>query len=160
WLFSVILGWSYMELGAIYLLIWVVCSFLSILLHEFGHIWMGRLFGTDGYIVMYSFGGLAVGSNDLRRRWQPILVFLAGPGIELILAGLIWLGVNSLSAEQRMKLSDPAQETIHILLVINLFWALMNLLPVWPLDGGQITRELCIAASRHDGLRVSLMISI
>src|SRR5436309_11786 len=74
WLFSAILGWPWMADGFHYLLIWIVCSFLSILLHEFGHIWMGKLFGNDGYIVLYSFGGLAVGSNDVRARWQRMLV--------------------------------------------------------------------------------------
>src|SRR5262245_48041042 len=55
WLVSAILGWPFIEAGLIYLALWVFCSFLSILLHEFGHIWMGKLFGSDGYIVLYSF---------------------------------------------------------------------------------------------------------
>ena len=159
WLFSAILGWQYMQIGFLYLAIWIACSFVSILLHEFGHIWMGKVFGTDGYIVMYSFGGLAVGSNDLRQRWQRILVSLAGPGIQLVLWGLLWLGWKSLSPEQAAAMSFPARMALNILLFINLYWALFNLVPIWPLDGGQISREICTAASPGNGLRISLMIS-
>jgi Zn-dependent protease len=144
----------------LFLLIWVACVFLSILLHEFGHIWMGKLFGTDGYIVLYGFGGLAVPSSDVRRRWQRILVSLAGPAIQLVLYGLIWAGRNSLSLEQKARMSEPMEETLRILILINLFWPLLNLLPVWPLDGGQVSRELFSAASPRDGLRWSLILSI
>jgi stage IV sporulation protein FB len=159
WLFSAILGWPFMELGFGYLVIWVACAFLSILLHEFGHIWMGKAFGTNGYIVLYSFGGLAVGSNDLRARGQRILVSLAGPAIQLVLYGLIALVRNALSPEQNARMPTSVHLTLAILEDINLYWPLLNLLPVWPLDGGMIAREVCSAASPRDGLRVSLMIS-
>jgi Zn-dependent protease len=46
------------------------------------------------------------------------------------------------------------------MLFINLFWPLLNLLPIWPLDGGQISREVCVGLMRDTGLRVSLGISI
>jgi len=160
WLFSAILGWQLLADGIQNLAIWVGCSFVSILLHEFGHIWMGKIFGTDGYIVLYSFGGLAVGSNDLRERWQRILVSLAGPAIQIALWGLIVLGEKSLSAEQTARMPMGVALTIRILKDINLYWPLLNLLPVWPLDGGMICRELCLSVSRREGLRVSLMISV
>src|SRR5262249_8193181 len=143
WLFTAILGWDFLREGFAELLIWVACCFLSILLHEFGHVWMGRAFGAqDSYIVLYSFGGLAVRSNDLRQRWQRIAVSLAGPGIQLVLYGLIQLGLWSLSEEQLLRIPRGAGLAIGLLMFINLVWALFNLLPVWPLDGGQVSREL------------------
>ena len=161
WLFSAILGWPFLADGFQYLALWVLCSFVSILLHEFGHVWMGRLFGChDSHIVLYSFGGLAFGSRDQRQRWQRILVSLAGPGIQLILYGLILLGMRSLSNEQFARMSPSVLITISIMLAINLYWPLFNLLPIWPLDGGMVCREVCTAASPRDGLRVSLMISV
>jgi hypothetical protein len=68
WLVSAIMGWSAMEQGVVYLVLWIACVFVSILVHEFGHVLMGRVFGTDGHIVLYSFGGLAIGSSDLLKR--------------------------------------------------------------------------------------------
>src|SRR5690349_12975099 len=54
WLMAVILGYDgAIRLGVGFVLAWVVCVFVSILLHEFGHVWMGRLFGSHGHIVLY-----------------------------------------------------------------------------------------------------------
>ncbi len=163
WLFTAILGWNYLDQpdGFLYLFIWIVCCFLSILLHEFGHVWMGMIFGArDSYIVLYSFGGLAVGSNDLRSRWQRIAVSLAGPGIQLALYGLIWLLLESLSVELLRRIPHRAVFMIGMLMSINLLWPLFNLLPVWPLDGGMVSREICKWLSPRGGLRFSLGLSI
>src|SRR5262245_25627915 len=70
WLISALMGGDLLRLGLEYLLLWVACVFVSILLHEFGHVLVGRLFGSNGSIVLYSLGGLAVGSNALASRWQ------------------------------------------------------------------------------------------
>lgn len=162
WLMTVILGWNALE-GPnpfLNLFVWVVAVFLSILLHEFGHIWMGRAFGSDGYIVLHGFGGLAIGSNDLHYRWQRILVSLAGPAIQLVLWGAIFGGLYLAGPGWLDRQPDAAQNLIWTLLAINLYWPLLNLLPVYPLDGGQISREVCTFFSPHGGLRASLIVSI
>lgn len=163
WLMCLLLGWDFTKMrvlsdnGMTELAVWTVACFLSILLHEFGHVWMGRIFGTDGHIVLHSFGGLAIGSNDLRRGWQRVLVSAAGPGIQLLLyGGLIGLMKLGYSPEVR----TPLWFLVLILLMINLYWPLLNLLPIWPLDGGQITREVCQGLSRQHGLLASLWISL
>ncbi len=43
---------------------------------------------------------------------------------------------------------------------INFIWNAVNLLPVLPLDGGQISRELCCWLRPRDGMAISLKISI
>ena len=92
WIGSAILGWSTVDLGVEYLLIWIACCFFSILLHEMGHVMMGRVFGTNGHIVLQGLCGLAVGASELRDRWKRVLVILAGPGIQLVFAALCLLG--------------------------------------------------------------------
>jgi stage IV sporulation protein FB len=52
------------------------------------------------------------------------------------------------------------EQLVADLFWINLMWGFVNLLPVWPLDGGQISRELCQGYLSPNGLRVSLIISI
>ena len=47
-----------------------------------------------------------------------------------------------------------------MLMTINLYWPLFNLLPVWPLDGGRLTREICQAVNWNQGTRISLIISM
>jgi stage IV sporulation protein FB len=150
WLFSAILGWSALnnQDGFLRLCLWVVVSFVSILLHEFGHVWMGAALGSrDSYIVLYSFGGLAVGSRDVPGRWQRIAVSLAGPGIQLALWGALWLGLRQLSDDQLDAIPPRLGFFLGQLLYINLWWPLFNLLPVWPLDGGMVARDVCTGVS-------------
>jgi stage IV sporulation protein FB len=165
WVVAVWLGWDFLAEGGLgYLLLWVVCVFVSLLVHEFGHVWMGRLFGAWGYIVLYTFGGLAVGSKDLRRRWQRIAVSLAGPLLQLLLyvAAALASGLD-----HRYHFTDGAGgagpyilEAIGMMILINFYWPLLNLLPVWPLDGGQVAREVCEAVFGRMGVSVSLGISL
>jgi len=69
-----------------YVFAWVVCMFLSVLVHELGHVIMGRIFGESGNILLCSFGGYATGSYDHLQRWQRIMVSFAGPA-----AGFLFL---------------------------------------------------------------------
>ena len=164
WLMSIVLGWDFTHedfprnLG--YLAMWVGGSFFSVLLHELGHVWMGMAFGTHGYIVLWGFGGLAIGSSDIRERWKRIAVSLAGPGIQLILFVILWFSREAILRPIPADWREHATTFLFMMIIINFFWPLLNLLPIWPLDGGKVTRELCQAVSYLKGLETSLLISI
>src|SRR5262249_35752282 len=179
---SAFMGWPIIqqENGFVHLLIWIGCVFISILVHELGHVFMGRFFGTDGHIVLYSFGGLAIGSNQLGNRWQRIAVCIAGPLAGFLLLAVIFLGLGVSNPElARMGVESIkyvfdlpidqdafhfpptlADKTIQYLVWINLFWGLLNLMPIWPLDGGQISRDLFSAFLGNNGVRVALRLSV
>jgi Zn-dependent protease len=177
WLLSAVLGWSWMEIGFEYVLVWIACVFVSILIHEMGHVFMGRVFGTDSYVVLYSFGGLAVGANALANRWKRIAVCFAGPAGGFLLLGILMLILRLLAPDNFDILLDEVRKLVGLdpllpprfptvtdaiiidMVFINLSWGLMNLLPIWPLDGGQICRDSCTWLSRHNGVRISLGIS-
>jgi Zn-dependent protease len=182
WLMGAVLGWNTMHDGPQFLLLWIACVFVSILVHELGHVLMGQVFGTSGHIVLYSFGGLAVGSNGMANRWQRIAVSFAGP-----LAGFVFMGAVALVVavalpaqlayvkytlyplvHLRLGLEDVLLvlgpptllgRAIEYLVQINLFWGLLNLLPIWPLDGGQISREVLTWLTPANGVRASLGLS-
>jgi Zn-dependent protease len=161
WLISLILGYNGLIGDGIgFVFAWVGCVFVSVLLHEFGHVWMGRLFGSHGHIVLYSFGGLAIGSNALRSRWQRILVLLGGPCIQLLLFGLLLVSANWIIHFTPPQWRQAVKLILGMLLEINLIWPILNLLPIWPLDGGQITREVCQAIAPARGAAFSLGISM
>jgi stage IV sporulation protein FB len=161
WLMSVILGYDgVIRAGVGYLLAWVGCVFVSILLHEFGHIWMGRLFGSSGHIVLFSFGGLAIGSKQQNWRWQRILVSFAGPLIQLVFFALLWFGEDMLIGSVPPESKRAAARIWMMLIEINLLWPLLNLLPIWPLDGGQIMREVCQGVMPARGTAFSLGLSM
>ncbi len=164
WLVAALLGWSYQEIGLQYVLIWILCVFVSIVIHEFGHVWMGQIFGSRGHIVLYSFGGLAIGSKDLADRWKRVAVSAAGPAIQFLPYALAYFAY-----EYRDKLfgelldgkaRGPIIASLLMLKEINLFWPLLNLLPIWPLDGGQISRELFDYFMPGRGIRIALGISM
>jgi Zn-dependent protease len=188
WLMAAIMGWgANIERGLQYVLIWIGCVFVSILVHEMGHIWMGQIFGAYGHIVLYGFGGLAIHSNRLHRRGKRIAVCFAGPAAGFLLLAvvflLLWmrdpelfpgylamakldLGIIPSEAEELLPIArvmrmNPAEfAVVSDLIFINLLWGLVNLLPVWPLDGGQISRDICEGVSPDRGMRVSLIMSI
>jgi Zn-dependent protease len=187
WLMTLVLGSRSLDLGLSYLLAWVGCVFVSILIHELGHVLMGMAFGARGKIVLYSFGGLAIGSNQLDRRWQRIAVSFAGPyaGFLLLAAVFAFLWIRDAEAFPtyldiaKTDLGIPPAEDLMLrvqmliaqrgplefvivnnFIFINLMWGLLNLLPVWPLDGGQISREVCTGVSPQGGLTTSLGISL
>jgi stage IV sporulation protein FB len=160
WVLAAFLGWDYFQdRGFGYLLAWVGCVFVSILWHEFGHVIAGRIFGAEGHILLYWFGGLAFGSSNVRGRWQRVMVYLAGPGAQLLVFVpallLRYYLPQRVSAEWRL----PVDRVLFMLCFINGLWAAVNLLPIFPLDGGQVTREICEAAAPGRGGFISMGIS-
>jgi Zn-dependent protease len=160
WLVAAIFGWSYMRVGIAAFLLFVVCFFVSILVHELGHVFMGRLFGRESHIVLYGFGGLAISNQVLPHRGQRIAVMFAGP-----LAGFLLFGAAWLFEQEALPQIDPLKEYPLLWLAaafffwMNLVWNILNLIPIWPLDGGQISREICTWLFWRKGLQISLGIS-
>lgn len=149
--------------GADLTLLWVVCVFFSILVHEYGHALTSRFYGTRQVrIVLYMLGGLAISDARLTRR-QRVFMLLWGPGAGFVLAGLVFLlyfglfGLRDTVSVSLMSLGFGVSHdagaaavrnmdlyplmTLHFLMRINLIWGLVNLLPIYPLDGGQLARE-------------------
>ena len=122
--------------------------------------WAGQLFGSDGDILLYSFGGLAIGSNNLNRRWQRIIVSLSGPGVQFLLWGFMYWMRTYIVQEKIVEWPRLVIFAWGTMEWINLFWPLFNLLPIWPLDGGMVTREICEWVSPTNGTRASLGISM
>ncbi|MBY0233232.1 MAG: hypothetical protein K2W96_28460 [Gemmataceae bacterium] len=163
WLIALLLGWGYAQVprfsqnGLPELGLWVLAATFSILLHEFGHVWAGRAFGNKGEILLQSMGGLALGANAGLSRWSSIAVSLAGPAIQLAFWAALLPAWNS---RPSFRSYVVLVLLLEMLWFINLYWALLNLLPAWPLDGGQVARELAVMASPRHGKAISLWLSL
>ena len=158
WLVSLMMGSSSRDPKLI--LIWVACVFVSILVHELGHALTAKYFGWPPHIVLYSFGGYA----SYQPTWghsttRSILVSFAGPGAGFVLFGIV-IGVHLLLVHQGVPISKLEREAFWDMEQINLGWGLMNLLPVYPLDGGQISRAALSHWRPYDGVTVSLKLSL
>ena len=183
WLLALLLG-ARGEAEPVRVLIWVGVVFVSILVHELGHAFAFRYFGINSHVVLYQFGGLAVPNStfsgygtggNLKPRDQ-IIVSLAGPCAGFALAALT-AGVVHASGEYfyfeyrkgmfpTLIMSDgiffhpTLNPLVSDLIFVNIMWGLLNLLPLYPLDGGQVSRELFLLADYRDGLRKSLILSV
>lgn len=135
------------------LIVVVGAGFLSILIHELGHaLTMRRLGDQRVEIVLHGFGGMARGSRYL-SRWQDLLVSAAGPAAQYtsgLLVGLWLLPTlgGQLNPSGRLFLASFARTSE--------LWALINLLPVLPLDGGHICRSMI---GTKPALRLSLILA-
>ncbi len=179
WLMAVLLGISGPNPDGWQLLIWIAVVFVSILVHELGHIIAMYAYGERGHIVLYSFGGMAVSD---RMTWQSrgrtpfsqIVISAAGPLAGFILAllaattfviggGKIVFGTELPFLDQVIQprgTSTYVLDAFRMLWSVNILWGLLNLLPVYPLDGGQIARELFQLRNPHNGIIQSLWLSL
>ena len=144
-----------------YLVIWMAAVLLSLLVHEMGHALAYRWFGQSAHVVLYHLGGLAIPdawSRGAHRPWQRLIISAAGPLAQLALAAAIVavLKVGGYavpfpvpSVGAALGLYEGADigsrflfALVYFLLQVNIFWPLLNLVPVPPLDGGRIAVSL------------------
>lgn len=167
WLGCLFLAWDRVkELGIGALLLWALCVFVSLIVHEMGHVLAMRWFGVNGHIVLHGFGGLAIPEGRIYGVWRNVFVCFAGPLAQFVFYGLLY-AINPLVLPQLGALLTTSPQTgIYYviawsdLLWINWWWPMLNLLPIYPLDGGQICRYLCSHYLVRNGVRISLFISI
>src|SRR6185503_19320423 len=110
----------------------------SILVHEMGHALAFRRFGSDAHIVLWMFGGLAVPYSGINGRWRRIMATLAGPLAGFLLCGIVY-ATNQLTDWGSRANGKPISYLYWALFTVNLIWGIFNLLPVFPLDGGQVS---------------------
>lgn len=134
------------------ILLFLIAGFISILVHELGHALTAKHFGKQVEIVLQAFGGYAAYSGGAPlSRPKTFLITAAGPAIQIALGFVVLLFANQFD-----ELSPQATYFIRILYVISFFWAILNLIPVLPLDGGRIMETL-LGPQR---IRLTLMISM
>ncbi|HJR78542.1 MAG TPA: site-2 protease family protein [Anaerolineales bacterium] len=183
WLIALLLGAGSGDL--LQILLWVLVVFISILIHELGHALAFRFYGLSSQILLHFAGGLTIPeSTRWGNRWasvalrpiQEIAISLAGPGAGFLFAALIALGVTlsggailtnwlfgfiPIPTVAFMPVGGRIVNLlVNMLLWVNVFWGLINLLPVYPLDGGHVARYGLLMADPVDGVRKSLWLSV
>lgn len=144
WFMTVLMALNYRELWM--MVAWVAVVFVAILTHEVGHQIASRRYGADGHILLYSFGGLAFSQSvPPGRRW---LVSLGGPAMNILTGLPFWYWENNYAALVRP--SFEIQAVIHMWVFATLWWGLVNLLPILPLDGGGIFQDLTSMWRKRD----------
>jgi Zn-dependent protease len=169
WIVSLLLGMGGGEADPLQTLIWVAVVFVSILVHELGHAFLQRYYGGRPWITLYSFGGLASCNDCDRSPRSQILISLAGPVAGFFFAGFVISILVALQRIRRFELGwvpvvwvpfrTQLDVVVFFLLYVNIAWGLLNLLPIYPLDGGRIARELFTLGNPRTGIVQSLQLS-
>ena len=127
------------ELGSLGILVFVLAGFLSILIHELGHAAAIRKFRLPVEIRMITLGGVAI-HPPARTRTERFIISAAGPVAQAAAGFLILFLMKNLSI--------PAEKVYFLsffdtFIWISFLWAIFNCLPIFPMDGGHMVKELC-----------------
>ncbi|MDP0490117.1 MAG: hypothetical protein Q7Q71_03595 [Verrucomicrobiota bacterium JB023] len=149
----------------LWILVWMVVAFFSILVHEYGHALTARKHsGGHNHIRLWGMGGLAYHEGSRQTREARLATIAMGPGAGLTLFCLTCLvmlfvyghstglslvkyltipysGFLTPEALDYVSRNEASVRLFRILIYINFWWSLLNLLPVFPLDGGQLLAE-------------------
>jgi len=170
WLVAILIGPHRPQEGVV----WVLAFFVSVLIHELGHAVSAKAFGWDPWVVLYGLGGLTFFQPSSRAVGRRVFIAFAGPLAGFLLAAAVWalvLGHEGVAGFEWFDLlrgpvgaAWPENEFARLLLFylafINFWLNVLNLLPVYPLDGGQISRLLLTWHWPRHGARWAAYLSI
>ena len=138
-----------------YFVIWMSVIFVSVLLHELGHAVSARYFGQSVTIELNGMGGLTTRQKDRDIHWiQEFFIILAGPLMGFLLFFIAYFSLTTFEIPYPYLL-----QALRILAGVNFFWTLFNLLPLYPLDGGQLVKVILEAIFGIKGFKIALLLS-
>jgi len=150
-----------------HLLVGILGVCLSILVHELGHAFSFRhIFNSPCAIVLHGFGGVAIPLQQHRRDYSFYGVVLE---CFLSFSGSLAQFILAFCAIVLLYVLPEANDGLVIVLFkyfliwtafVSIFWGVLNLLPIFPMDGGHISREICIYLFSHHGVKLSLIFSM
>ncbi|MGZ8378317.1 MAG: site-2 protease family protein [Gemmatirosa sp.] len=128
----------------------VALVFAIVLMHEYGHALAARRYGIATQdITLLPIGGVARLERMPREPRQELVVALAGPAVNVVLAVLLWAGLRvfggtpapmggSFAADEGFFSHSLAEQ----LLRVNVWLAAFNMIPAFPMDGGRVLRAV------------------
>ncbi|MDP2411290.1 MAG: site-2 protease family protein [Pseudolabrys sp.] len=127
-----------------YTLAFLVLLFLCVLLHEFGHIFTARYFGVaTPYVTLLPIGGVAQLERIPEEPGQEFLIAIAGPLVNVAIALILMVFFGaSLQSGAAAAVENGQISLVDRLAAVNLFLALFNMIPAFPMDGGRVLRAL------------------
>ncbi|MDR0326672.1 MAG: site-2 protease family protein [Planctomycetaceae bacterium] len=155
-----------MQIWIAQMLLGMMGVLLSILVHELGHALTFRyVFRTPCAIVLHGFGGMAIPLQNYPRSYgfkgavANCFLSFSGP-----LAGFV-LAFGMIVCLQMIPADDKLASVLFIFFLqwtaaISIFWGIFNLLPIYPMDGGHISREIFLFFFPWRGVHFSLILSM
>jgi Zn-dependent protease len=143
-----------LQTKAAVVLIWVAVVFVSVLVHEMGHALAMRAYRYRPSIQLVMFGGFTSPNTNAPLPWgRDVLTTLAGPvsGAALGLVCQLLLGTHP---------GEVLGYALEIATLANYAWAVFNLLPILPLDGGRIAMAVLARAFGKVGVAIAHLVAL
>src|SRR5262245_29660235 len=149
--FLLFLGWIFLASygaegtqAAVTSSVFLLLLFACVLAHEFGHIFMARAFGVaTPDVILLPIGGLARLERIPEEPYQEFLIAIAGPLVNIAIAlVLVAIAGAHLNPGDLYAVESPRVSMIDKLAAVNLFLAVFNMIPAFPMDGGRVLRAL------------------
>jgi stage IV sporulation protein FB len=128
-------------------LIFMLLLFACVVAHEFGHIFTARAFGVSTpYVTLLPIGGVAQLERIPEKPSEELLVALAGPMVNVVIAlGLVLVFGANLTSAGAANVDNTQIPLVDRLAAVNLFLAVFNMIPAFPMDGGRVLRAALAA---------------
>jgi Zn-dependent protease len=124
-------------------LVFIILIFVCVVLHEFGHILVARRYGIQApEITLLPIGGVASLQALPQKPSQEFAIAIAGPAVNFVIAIVLLLLVGQFNSADLARLDDLQVSLTARLADANLFLAIFNLIPAFPMDGGRVLRAL------------------
>lgn len=121
----------------------LLAFFTCVILHELGHSFTARRYGVGvPRILLMPIGGMAEFDSIPRRPAHELLITIAGPAVNFVIAGLLWCVADFPADWDAGMIPGSLNELACALLAANLVMGCFNLIPAFPMDGGRIFRAL------------------
>ena len=140
-----VLGWQRGGApAAIDLVVFIALLFLCVVLHEFGHVFAARAYGIrTSDVTLLPIGGVASLERMPEKPGQEIVVALAGPLVNVVIAVFLAVGLGaSFDLGQTAQLGDARASLLDRIAIANVALFVFNLIPAFPMDGGRVLRAL------------------
>jgi Zn-dependent protease/CBS domain-containing protein len=125
-------------------LVFMVLLFLCVLAHEFGHIFTARAFGVQTPdVTLLPIGGVARLERIPEEPGQEFLIAVAGPAVNVVIALVLMVFAGAdLGGRHLAAVESSHASMVDRLASVNLFLAVFNMIPAFPMDGGRVLRAV------------------
>ena len=144
------------SIDIMYVLVFIFAGFLSILVHELGHAVMIRKYGLPTSITLQAFGGFASYPAGRLSRKQSFIVTASGPAVQFALGVLLIIVARNIAIPEGSLFRPFLKDLIWV----SIAWSILNCLPVYPMDGGQMLAAVLGPRKQHFVHLISAIVAV